>query len=461
MTPLVRLSLLVPLIAVGTPLGSQSGGAGTGCVRFAPDPLLQALVREVQVSNADYAAAIVDFQKAESASVGEFLSKGGSLIVVDAHGNPLGVANRDTVDPSALYKGERLLKVTTPALGGIDRDSIASADDAQPSIKVGEAPTTWSSETEGLRYPKALDLQTIKRSQTNPNGLQIDSFDGVVAPAVQIGTFDGEPAPPSADSLRPTPSAPDPVAAAKSRSVAATVAIYFRDKSDPRKIESCNGVQVGPGLILTNLHCATRRHTGHVVHFGSLHLQPDPLLPGTPVSGDVRCPATVVSPDPGPGQRFDFALLRLSGVLPAPYRAAVIALDDGSGLLGSTDQPQADLLAMQVQYWMASAAGSASLQYEKYLMQPPNCAIKRDGGLTPKSSYFCNSNGIQPSDGIDASGVGHVCDAERGSSGSPIYDPAFGKLLALHRGGGRLIGTQNCAVPAGLIRTQLQAWGQL
>ena len=454
MIPLVRLCALSLLFAASAPLPSQSGTPG--CIPFVTDPSRMTLVQKVQLSGGDRMAAVVDLRRAGSRNLGEFLSEGGSLVVVDAQGGTLGIANRDTLDSVALDSKVSVLEMSSTALDQVNPLALPPQPANQSDIKLGEIPDSpVPSPQPGL--PDGLDLELIKRLKTNPYGLEIGGFDGTVAPSIAIGPFNGTPAVPGQSTLPIQP------ASAKDRALAATVAIYFRDKAEPGKIESCNGVQIGPGLILTNLHCATRRHTGHVVHFGSLHIQPDNLLPGTPVSGSVRCPATIVSPDPGQGQRLDFALLRVSGTVPAPYSSAIMSLDDGTGIgvPGNGGQAQDDLSATQVQYWLAGATGGASVQYQKYLMQPPNCAIKRTDGLAPKDSYYCNPKNIEPSDGIDHRGVGHVCDAERGSSGSPLFDPAFGKVLALHRGGGRYFLAQNCAVPASAIRGELQAWGQL
>ncbi len=146
-------------------------------------------------------------------------------------------------------------------------------------------------------------IRYLQSSGTNPYGMEIGDSDGVPAPAVIIGPNVGVRAPISLPGTGlPTPLTPE------ARALNATVAIYFRNRDNPAKITTCNGTQVGPGLILTNLHCASQRHVGHVVHFGPLHLQPDDLLPGAPVSGSVRCRATVVSPYPQQGPRLDFAL---------------------------------------------------------------------------------------------------------------------------------------------------------
>jgi hypothetical protein len=302
--------------------------------------------------------------------------------------------------------------------------------------------------------PVKVDVSRLRPTGNNPNGMEIGGFDGVPAPTVIVGPIDATPAP------TPVALAANTAATlAQTRALNSTVAIYFRD-DETSAILACNGFQVAPGLILTNLHCALPRHSGHVVHFGELHLQPDNLLPGTPVTGTVRCPATVVSPAPGPSGRLDFALLRITGPVPPPFTDAVAALDDGSNFTAQS-APPIDIPTTQIQYWLTNAATSQSRQYQKYLMKPPTCAIVSDTNLNASRSYFCNSNGIKPSDPIDPGGVGHVCDSEQGSSGSPLFDQQLMHVLALHRGGGELIEARNCAIPAPAIYSQLRAWGYL
>ena len=451
MLKLIRLILPAILVAASSPI---AGSAQTDdCVRFAAQPDRLSLVRTVRVSDAERLSPVIDVKRTGTKNLGDFLTKGGSLVLVDSQGGNVGIVNRDTLDASALDSDAQFVKVSIDAVAEVGDGSIP-ATTTRTLTNVAEVPNRWVFEPNTIRRGESTDLGNLRGPGTNPNGMEIGDFDGVAAPTVVIGENDAVPA--------PTPTA-GLIAAQTPEALAlnATVAIYFRDRDDATKISTCNGTQVGPGLILTNLHCASQRHVGHVVHFGPLNVQPDTLLPGAPVSGSVRCRATVVSPYPQQSPRLDFALLRIAGAIPAPYATAIVPLDDGSGLAANTAAASSNLSATQIQYWLTNATSGRSLQYQKYLMRPPMCAITRDDGLDPHSSYFCNSDGLDAADQIDPRGIGHLCDSERGSSGSPLFDQEFGRILALHRGGGEFLEVRNCAVPAKQIRAQLTAWGYL
>jgi hypothetical protein len=385
-----------------------------------------------------------------SHSFGEFLSKGGSLVVVDHADQSLGVINRDTLDPAAISSDADVLKVSRDAVSEVSAATPPTSAPSAPSTTSDDA--TWTFDARSLGSAHPVDLRNLRPHHSDPGGLEIGDFDGVAAPSVQviIGGNDGQ-LPPIPAGQRAALAQQLPMA----RALNATVAIYFRDKNEPSKIMMCNGVQIAEGLILTNLHCASKRYEQYVVHFGQLHLQPDTLLPGSPVSGAVRCRAVVASPYPATGTRLDFAVLRIEGVVPAPFNTAIAAIDDGSGLDSgaATDVP-----AVQIQYWLTDASTSTSRQYEKYLMRPPECEVLLDGGVNPAQSYFCNRNDLDASDNIDPGGIGHQCDSEKGSSGSPLFDASMGRVIALHRGGGELFSARNCAVPARQIHTELEQW---
>ena len=444
----LRWALPGALLATSASLDSQP--KPTDCV---PLPTLvanaaQPLVRSIRVS--DDNSTVVDVRGSGNSDLGGFLRKGGSIVLIDDQGKNIGVVNRDSLDSSALSSKAELIKVSPRQTGAADHAFEMSAR-PESLRKIGELPENWPFRTLPDHPLQGIDLDNLQPDKKHsPDGMAIGDFDGVVAPTVVIGDFNGAP-------LQPRSAPPQPPA----KAVAATVAIYYRNRNDASYIGLCNGIQIAPGLILTNLHCASKDNVDHVVHFGALHLRPDDLLPGSPVSGDVRCRASPVSPFPDQHSRLDFAVLKISATIPEPFASAIAEIDDGSLLNEETTAVQPDFRAVQIQYWLAAAAGAGGRQYQKFLMRPPNCAIKRDAGLTPRKSYFCNSNELVPADLIDPSGVGHTCDSDHGSSGSPLFDQNLDRLVALHRGGGEDINVQNCAIPASRIRAQLVSWGYL
>lgn len=448
---MLRLAQLIApflLVAASAPVAVPT--EPNGCIPFSPLANQLQLVRVVHLPEDESLTELVRLRQLGTRSFGEFLSKGGSLVVVDHADRSVGVINRETLDSVAISSDADVLKVSRDAVSEVSTQTPPSSAPAAPATTSRDSSWTFDAQSMGSVHP--VDLRNLRPRPSNPGGMQIGDFDGVPAPSVQvvIGGNDGQ--------LPPIPTGQPTTLAQQlpmSRALNATVAIYFRDKIEPGKIMTCNGVQIAAGLILTNLHCASKRYEQYVVHFGQLHIQPDTLLPGSPVSGTVRCRAVVASPYPETGTRLDFAVLRIEGTVPAPFDTAIAAIDDGSAFGAAT---ATDIPAVQIQYWLTNASTSMSRQYEKYLMKPPQCEVMLDAGVNPGSSYFCNSDGLETSDNIDPAGIGHSCDSEKGSSGSPLFDANMGKVIALHRGGGELYSARNCAVPARQILTELEQW---
>jgi hypothetical protein len=447
-------SALMAFLAISSSQNAVTAQA-SGCITYAPSAEQLRYVRLVRLPANLTGDVHVDVRASGAANFGDFLSAGGSVVVIDEAERNLGVINRDTLQSDATESDAPIISISRHALSSVDVGSLSAG-----AISYGGAlatlPRTNSPGTPILAPGAVADVDRLKPRSGNPDGMQVGGFDGVPAPQVIVGPINGQAAP-------TIPLAAAAVAAQLPQAIAlnATVAIYFRDKNN-QKPDACNGFQIAPGLILTNLHCALARHERHVVHFGRLNVQPnDDYLPGMTVAGSVRCPATVVSPDPGTSRRLDFALLRISGTVPAPYNGAIVQLDDGSAFSQWAEGPSssARLDATQVQYWLSGLA-STIRQYEKYEMKPKNCGFV-PGRFHPAPSHYCNDRNLSPTDPIDPSGIEHICDSERGSSGSPIFDPAYQRVLALHRGGGRHQTTRNCAVPAGHVLSQLKAWGYL
>ncbi len=445
------------LLAINQPLGGQTNPAG--CISFTPtfDPARIRLVQTVSAPGPN-SSALIAMSRAPGGDLGGFLRRGGSLVMLDDHGQVSSVLNRDTLDEAVLASGADLVKLPPGQISSWPRASVPIGVPRAVAPVIGTVPQDWQFATVPQSPLQGVDIATRLGQKLDPYGMI-------------IGGFDGEPAPAQFASNQTTPTIPDPrrvpdrdlvtvppINPASATALAATVAIYFRDRANPSQISRCNGVQVAPGLILTNLHCASPRHDGHVVHFGTLNLQADALLPGSPVSGAVSCPATVYSPPVAIAARLDFAVLRIAASVPEPYRSAVVPLDNGTALRA---QPiiANEVAVTQIQYWMSSTPATADRLYRKFRMRPPNCAISKGEDFAPGESGHCNPLRLDSADRINPAGLSHRCDADEGSSGSPMFDPQFSRVVALHRGGGAAVSIRNCAVPAAPVLEQLIGWG--
>ncbi len=391
---------------------------------------------------------IFDISRLEDGHPSLFFKRGGNILLETEDGALRQIVNRDTIRPEQLSADQTLLRVTlgeTSTTRPVENDTEHKASVSGAIRPVALVPNDHPF----TRFPPSQlwpGRSPLPRPGAMPEGQVIGDFDGVpVQPPPPVG---GQP-PVVGTQIPATPAQLERENGAISTSGApnAVVAIYFRDGE---MVRSCNGVQIGRGLILTNLHCATQSTNHHVVHFGELKLIRDTLLQGTPVSGSVRCRARVVSPPPS-STRLDIAVLKISAdQLPAPFSSAILPLDDGSYLAQPGDQ---DFQAWQIQYWFDAV--SARL-YQKFAMPPPQCRVKRHSPMQPTTSQYCNATPEERSKGIDPSGISHVCDAESGSSGSPLLDTQGQKIIALHRSAG---GLRNCAVPAAAIKQKLAEWG--
>lgn len=235
------------------------------------------------------------------------------------------------------------------------------------------------------------------------------------------------------------------------------------------KIE-CNGVQFNSGMILTNLHCVIGERSDFKIHYGNLKSGEKIADPTS--RGEVVCDASVYAPPPTKNKfpRLDFAVLKVNGNVPAPFSLAIADLDrfkDGKigGILNDNISKKEGVAeTIQVQYWLNPYDTKNGTLYEKYYVPEKECRILKLKKYE-KNSTYCNLTKDENKQFIDPSGVTHICDSDGGSSGSGIFDPESGKLLALHRGAGgsynnttKIDNRRNCAVPAAAIAETLVEW---
>jgi hypothetical protein len=458
----LALALTFPS-SVNAPLVAQAAPAGC-LTSFVPSPQWRTLVRTLDVPRNELGRTqLFSLEGEQGKDFRGFIEQGGSILLRSDEGAPLEVINRDSLPRLA----------SNQAIGAFD---VTSSPDQTITIDLGDGPAPSVSLPRGYPAQDGGDVifggsapRTVIDDlfPTSPTGGLIGGwpFGGDSNPygVVVGGFFDGSPITTPPANLG-NPGTLDPVSLGGAgaslpnrpsvQATRAVVAIYYRPSAgqDPAP---CNGVQVAPGKILTNLHCATAATSGHVIHFGQLTLSPDTLLKGTAVSGEVRCPATIVSPRTPPA-RQDFAILQINGTIPEPYKSAILPLDttDIQTSLVSGDVP-----AWQVQYWLRPHSVFGKL-YQKYAMEPGACRLRQQATANDARAY-CTVSAQEQQQGIDPRGISHMCDSDHGSSGSPLLHRDGKKIIALHRSYGGIFEERNCAIPAATIRSQLVSWGIL
>lgn len=419
------------------------------------------MLRTIIIAPGDLGRKIVMGRGPErSAELADFFEDGGTLLVRTPDGQVVDLVNRDTPDRlgvlnSAAHAGdgaEGFGITVTPGVSEVARPSLVP----QSQIDLAERLRQGGSIPRDFGPIPVADAGTPQlgpiRIDKSIYGAVIGGFDGVpIASAIMNLINPGTPrpeAPGAPGASLPPGQAP---AGLSARSSNAVVAIFFQEGGT---INSCNGVQIARGLVLTNLHCAHAGASGHVVMFGKLSMGKESLLPGLKVSAQVRCKASLASPAPA-GPRQDFALLRIGGPVPGPFHDAVVRLDSTSQL--SATVPEMQSAAWQVQYWLRSGS-TRGIVYEKYAMPPNTCRIRHVTSVTDPA-HRCTETDGDRAYGIDPTGVLHECDSDAGSSGSPILDKAGNAVIALHRSSVDSWPPRNCAVPAAAIRSQVAGWG--
>lgn len=191
----------------------------------------------------------------------------------------------------------------------------------------------------------------------------------------------------------------------------------------------CTGVQYEPGRVLTNRHCLPTDYnvaapTGEIaVLFGNFAgTLDDPSAEQIPAWVHYLPAGTSTN---GAYQR-DMALVRLQAQPQnAVFRNAVVPI---------AATVAADRQLNLVTIW----------SYDK----PAGKAVSRDkicrADIAQQAKWWC----------FASTGFWHRCEAEEGSSGSPIIDQVSGELVGLHYSGVALNGG-NCALRADVIRQEL------
>lgn len=209
---------------------------------------------------------------------------------------------------------------------------------------------------------------------------------------------------------------------------AAAAVVRVRWAAQGRPTSWCTGSQVAPRIIVTNRHCFpadfdAARPTGETfVEFGPFRGNLEDFAETIPTDV-IRLTS---SPKVGDFYERDVAILKLRRDPGMPlYRNAVLKLAPAV----SNGVP-AELLTI----WSYS--------------DPKGKAVSR--GPTCKLSA--------PMFGCISGALLHGCEAESGSSGSPILSKASGRIVALHYGGiAQDLG--NCAMPVPVVRQELEAAG--
>ena len=249
--------------------------------------------------------------------------------------------------------------------------------------------------------------------------------------------------------------------------------------------EVCNGVHLGGGRVLTNLHCA-HRAAERTILFGRPFPHPFPYNRengATRWFAPVMCSADVLWPQPNAPTmlRPDLAILQLSrrvlntGAGPQGVEVA-FASTAFSGFRVTLDDPRSDAWSGAV----ATGLFSAQFRRTPYLHPVEKYEVSFDLDLryelgewgnntcraeAPPATRTTTPCAVDPNYAavITADGSPHGCDALGGSSGMPLFRrTAQGSwvLTGLHRGGdgqdnadAEMHTNWNCALRASAIST--------
>lgn len=196
------------------------------------------------------------------------------------------------------------------------------------------------------------------------------------------------------------------------------------------KTRWCTGVKIDAARILTNRHCLPPSYSletpvGEIaVQFGAFAGALDDVAETLPATA-IRLASAGATNEM---YERDLAVLNLkSAPKGALYSAAAVPLASES----KSNRP-----SMLLTVWSFDA--------------PKGKAVSRDKGcvadIGQNAAWWCEGQAT----------FWHQCEAEQGSSGSPILDAESGQLVGLHYAGVRLNGG-NCALRAETIRQELQA----
>jgi hypothetical protein len=240
----------------------------------------------------------------------------------------------------------------------------------------------------------------------------------------------------------------------------AIVSISFQGKSGP---ELCNGIQVGPGEILTAAHCVQYAKR-HVVHFGQLRLDAR-RAPGRRPNG-IQCDA--FDRQPVVGALGDFAILSINGQVPKPFDGMIAGVDDGTLLaqrLRANRSPGAMLSETRARMVQIINNDLTSRFHDmfrpgwRYLNSGDSCRIMGNPDDLARENLLCVFRFLSGT----SYGLDHNCMGQQGSSGAALFDASEPVLIGLYTGmvggkpDGMLTGAERyCAVSSRAIHDGLQ-----
>jgi hypothetical protein len=207
----------------------------------------------------------------------------------------------------------------------------------------------------------------------------------------------------------------------KRQSLAKAVVRFEYDVPGRRK--ACTAFQVRPGYFLTNLHCADdpEREIDQK-EFNDLYFG----ISDKNVVG-IKTTAKIVARGQS-SPESDFAVLQANKV-PKEFESSLLLLDEA-------DAPQ----DMNRPLEMYSVWSHASAPRGKILVRDVDCKV------------------LPPAKHCPIPLLRHGCDAEAGSSGSPILSQNGDRVIAIHHSGNGENGG-NCALPVSVIKSQLVLQG--
>lgn len=225
----------------------------------------------------------------------------------------------------------------------------------------------------------------------------------------------------------------------------------------------CNGVHIGRGRFLTNLHCALDTSPRRVL-LGNVAWNPN----SNKLEGELSCSARRVWPESTASAQIDVAVIAISqnGALPMEFsvsRFNAAAFRPGSHNVWSETTPPA---LISIQIYPTYAPGTTRLRHrvEDGRWANSKCqAYERAPSSTLAPNFCLPSSTIAA---IQNNGRGHGCDTIPGSSGSPLFVENAGQLelVGIHRMGAGPGENEtvdptnqnwNCAIPSSWFASEI------
>lgn len=224
----------------------------------------------------------------------------------------------------------------------------------------------------------------------------------------------------------------------------------------------CNGVHIGGGRFLTNLHC-TLAPGPHRILFGNVAWNPNVGK----LEGELNCVARPRWPEASASPQLDVAVLTISAGAAPPTefnasRFSAVHFRPAMRDVWTLPQPQ-PLIVIQV--YPPHPGNTTRLQHrvEDGSWERSRCSTAPPHPDENRVARFCVPT--QPRPEIRNVGRGHGCDTIEGSSGAPLFIAAAGgglELVGLHRMGGGpgedsdpTNQNWNCAIPTGAFAASL------